>query len=280
MPVEPEPLPEPPSLQNRTLFITGASRGIGLAIGLRAAQAGANVAVVAKTTEAHPKLPGTIFAAAEAIESCGGKALAIAADIRFEEQVTQAVAAAVERFSGIDILINNASAIQLSRAEQTEMKRWDLMHDINTRGTYLCIKTCLQHLRSSLHPHVLTLAPPVTLQPKWFASHSAYTISKIGMALASFGLAAENPEIPFHCLWPRTAIDTAALRLIPGIDAMRSRKPSIVADAAYALLTRAELWTGEHFRLDEEVLRAVGVTDFTEYAVDAAQPLQDDFFIE
>jgi citronellol/citronellal dehydrogenase len=270
------------SLKHRTLFITGASRGIGLAIALRAAQDGANVAIVAKTAKPHQHLPGTIYTAAREIENAGGKALPLQVDIRSEEQVADAVTQCVRRFGGIDVLINNASAIQLTRADATALKRFDLMHEINVRGTFLCAKLCLPHLIGRENPHVLTLAPPISIHPRWFVSHTAYTVSKFAMSMLTFGLAAEwkAERVAFNCLWPKTVIRTAALALLPGIDPLRCRKPEIVADAAYVILSRdAGTFTGR-FCIDEDVLRETGMTDFTGYAIDPQQKLLADLFLE
>ena len=270
------------NLKGRTLFVTGASRGIGLAIALRAAKDGANVAVIAKTVEPHPRLPGTIYTAAEEIENAGGKALPLQVDIRSEEQVSRAVAECVRQFGGIDILVNNASAIQLTRTDATDLKRYDLMHQINARGTFLCAKLCLPHLIGRENPHVLTLAPPISIDPRWFAQHAAYTVSKFAMALLTFGLAAEwrAERVAFNCLWPKTVIRTAALAMIPGIDPLRCRKPEIVADAAHAILTRdARTFTGR-FCIDEDILRETGMTDFSGYAVDPQQKLLADLFLD
>ena len=270
------------NLGGRTFFITGASRGIGLAIAIRVAKEGANIAVAAKTTEPHPRLPGTIYTAAEQIEQAGGKALPLAVDIRSEEQVADAVAECVRKFGAIDVLINNASAIQLTRADATDLKRFDLMYDINARGTFLCSKLCLPHLIGRENPHVLTLAPPISISPKWFARHTAYTVSKFAMAMISYGLAAEwqSEGVAFNCLWPKTVIQTAALAMIPGIEANRCRTPEIVADAAITIIKKKSRdFTGQ-FCIDEEVLRDAGVIDFTGYAVDSRQELIPDFFLE
>jgi citronellol/citronellal dehydrogenase len=270
------------SLKGRTLFVTGASRGIGLAIALRAAKDGANVAVVAKTVKPHPRLPGTIYTAAKEIEKAGGKALPLQVDIRSEEQVAEAVAECVRQFGGIDILVNNASAIQLTRADATDLKRFDLMHEVNARGSFLCAKLCLPHLFGQENPHVLTLAPPVSIDPRWFAQHTVYTVSKFAMAMLTFGLAAEwkAERVAFNCLWPKTVIRTAALAMLSGIDPLRCRKPEIVADAAHAILMKdAGTFTGR-FCIDEDILRETGMTDFTGYAVDPRQKLLADLFLE
>jgi citronellol/citronellal dehydrogenase len=270
------------SLNKKTLFITGASRGIGLAIALRAARDGANIAVVAKTADPHPRLPGTIYTAAELIEKAGGQALPIATDIRFEEQVASAVEQTVHHFGGIDILVNNASAIQLSNTRQTELKRFDLMFQVNLRGTFLCSRLCLPHLLKSDHAHVLTMAPPISLETKWFAGHAAYTVSKFGMAMMTFGIAAEFSEcgIAFNCLWPKTIIKTAALAIIPGIDINRCRTPEIVADAAYAILTKEPAQLSVQFCIDEEILKAEGTTNFDKYAVNPKMEPIPDLFVD
>lgn len=270
-------------LKGKTLFVTGASRGIGLAIALRAARDGANVAVVAKTVEPHPKLPGTIYTAAKEIEEAGGNALPIQCDIRNDEQVKQAIDQTVSQFGGIDILINNASAISLTGILDTEMKRFDLMQDINARGTFLCSKLAVPHLKKASNPHILTLSPPINLQPKWFARHIAYTISKYGMTMVTLGLAEElKPEgIAANTLWPETAIDTAAVRnLLGGTEsAKRARKPEIVADAAHWILTRdASSFTG-NFCIDSTVILQAGRNDLSVYAVDPVQKLLPDFFL-
>lgn len=273
-------------LRNKTLFITGASRGIGHAIAMRAAADNANIVIVAKTTEPHPKLPGTVHTAAADIERAGGKALAVATDIRDEAQVEAAVAAAVERFGGIDILINNASAISLTGTLETSMKRFDLMHQINTRGTYLCTQKAIPHLLRSANPHVLNISPPIhsTLSPRWFAPYAAYTMAKLGMSLCVLGMAEEfrAQGVAVNALWPRTAIDTEAIRLIAGQDArLKTRRPEIMADAAYWILTQPSRRVTGRFFLDDEVLRAAGVTDFSRYRHSdvAEEDLMGDFFL-
>jgi citronellol/citronellal dehydrogenase len=272
------------SLAGKTLFISGASRGIGLAIALRAARDGANVAIVAKTTEPHPKLPGTIYTAAEEIERAGGAALPIACDIRSEDMVRQAVEATVARFGGIDVCVNNASAISLTRTPATDMKRYDLMQSINTRGTFVCSQATLPHLKKSSNAHILTLSPPLDMQAKWFAPHVAYSIAKYGMSLCTLGMAEElrRDGIGVNSLWPLTTIDTAAVRNLLGGDGMAqsSRTPEIMADAAYAILSRPARECTGNFFIDEEVLRAEGVTDFAPYAAGHADgPYFADFFV-
>jgi citronellol/citronellal dehydrogenase len=273
------------SLAGRTLFISGASRGIGLAIGLRAARDGANVALIAKTAEPHPKLEGTVYTAAEAIEAVGGKALPIVGDIRDEGQVAAAVEQAVEHFGGIDIVVNNASAIALQGTEQLELKRYDLMQDINSRGTFVCSKLCIPHLKRASNPHILTLSPPIDLDPKWLAHHGGYTLAKYGMTLLTLGMAAEFREdgIAANTLWPRTLIATAAVQnLLGGDEAMkRSRKPEIYADSAYEILTRpSRECTGNSF-LCEDVLRGAGVEDLSDYAYAGADAeLAVDLFVD
>ncbi|MDJ0667950.1 MAG: NAD(P)-dependent oxidoreductase [Desulfobacterales bacterium] len=273
-------------LAHRTLLITGSSRGIGKAIALRAARDGANIVVVAKTSEPHPKLPGTIFTAAAEIEQAGGQALPLAVDIRDEAAVKAAVNQAVERFGGIDILVNNASAINLSGTLETPLKRFDLMHQINTRGTFVCVQACLPHLHKSANPHVLMLSPPLNMAARWFGPHVAYTMAKYGMSMCVLGMAAEFREagIAFNALWPRTAIATSAVRnLLGGDEAVRlSRKPEIVADAAYAILCRESRRCSGQFFIDDEVLRAEGVGDLHHYQVDpevAPEDLLPDFFL-
>ncbi|MBK1663004.1 short chain dehydrogenase [Rhodospirillum rubrum] len=275
--------PSPSSLAGKTLFISGASRGIGKAIALRAAQDGANIAIIAKTSDPNPKLPGTIHSAAAEIEAAGGKALALAVDIRDEAAIADAVARTLETFGGIDIVINNASAISLSTTAETPMKRFDLMVGINTRGTFAVTQACLPALRKAANPHILTLSPPPSLDPRWFGPHVAYTISKMGMSLCVLGWAEEFREagIAANALWPRTVIDTAALRMLGGaVKPEFCRKPEIVADAAHAILTRdARACTG-HFFLDDEVLAEEGITDLTAYAVSPGHPLLPDLFLE
>jgi citronellol/citronellal dehydrogenase len=272
-----------PSLAGKTVFITGASRGIGKAIGLAAAREGANVVVAAKSSVPNPKLPGTIQGAAAEIERAGGNALAVRCDVREEADVLAAVAAAVERFGGIDVLVNNASAIFLAGTVETPMKRFDLMHQVNARGTFLCSQACIPHLARSANPHVLNLSPPLSLSPRWFGPHVAYTMAKYGMSMCVLGMAEELRErgIAVNALWPRTVIATAALNLLGG-DALarHGRTPEIVADAAVAILRRdARSCTGNFF-VDEDVLRAEGVTDFERYAVAPGEELVPDFFLE
>ena len=269
------------SLAGKTLFITGASRGIGLAIALKAARDGANIAIAAKTTDPNPKLPGTIFTAAEEIERAGGKALPIACDIRFEEQVAAGVAATVQKFGGLDICVNNASAISLTGTLDTDMKRFDLMHQINARGTFLVSKLCLPHLLKAKNPHVLMLSPPLDMQPKWFAGSTAYSMAKFGMSLSVLGMAAEfSGKVAFNALWPRTGIATAAIKLAAGnADAARyCRKPDILADAAYAIFNKPISFSG-NFLIDDTFLYGEGVRDFDAYRVDPTQDLMQDFFV-
>lgn len=271
------------SLQDRVLMITGGSRGIGQAIAERAARDGAKVALVAKTAEPHPKLPGTVYTAAEACERAGGEALPLVCDIRDEEGVEAAVAQTVERFGRLDVLVNNASAIFLAGTVETPMKRFDLMHQVNVRGTYLCSQKAIPHLAKSDNAHILNLAPPLNFEERWFAPHTAYSIAKFGMSLCTLGMAGElrDQGIAVNSLWPRTTIATAAVRNLLGGEEMcsRSRKPEIMGDAAQAILTRPSgECTGEYF-IDEEVLAAEGVTDFDGYAVNPGGPLQPDFFV-
>ncbi len=276
------------SLAGRTLFISGASRGIGLAIALRAARDGANVAIAAKTESPHPKLPGTIHSAAAEIEAAGGHALALACDIRDEQAIAAAVARTVDTFGGIDILVNNASAISLTGTLATPMKRFDLMFGVNVRGTFACTQACLPALQASAragrNPHVLMLSPPPSLDPKWFRDHVAYTIAKYGMSLCVLGMAEEfrADGIAVNALWPRTVIATAAVAMIPGaqerVEMMRT--PAIVADAAHAIFLRDARATTGRFLLDEDVLRESGVRDFDVYAVKPGSPLLPDLFVD
>ena len=271
------------SLRGKTLFITGASRGIGKAIALRAARDGANVAVVGKTETPHPKLPGTVAESVREIEAAGGKALACVADVRSEEQIAAAVAATVAAFGGIDILVNNASAISLTSTPDTDLKRFDLMHQVNTRGTFLCSKLCLPQLKRAANPHILMLSPPLTQEPRWFAPHLAYSIAKYGMSLCVLGLAEElrGDGIAVNALWPRTVIRTAAVQNLLGGEAVmaRARKPEIVADAAYVVLTANSRELSGQFLLDDEVLRGAGVSDLSQYADVPDSELLPDFFV-
>ena len=271
------------TLQGKTLFITGASRGIGKAIALRAAADGANVIIAAKTAEPHPKLPGTIHTAAEEVEKAGGKALACVVDVRSEEQIQAAVAEGVTAFGGIDILVNNASAISLTGTLDTPMKRFDLMHQINTRGTFACSQACIPHLLRADNPHILNLSPPLHFEERWFAPHVAYSMAKYGMSLCVLGMAEEFREkgIAVNALWPRTVIATAAVQNLLGGDAtiQGSRAPEIVADAAHVILTRPSRdFTGQYF-IDEDVLRSAGVEDLDRYQTVPGAPLLPDFFL-
>ncbi|MDG4896472.1 MULTISPECIES: NAD(P)-dependent oxidoreductase [unclassified Mesorhizobium] len=271
------------SLSEKTLFISGGSRGIGLAIALRAARDGANVTIAAKTAEPHPKLPGTIYTAAQEIERAGGKALPVICDIRDEAQVAEAVAKTVETFGGIDICVNNASAIQLTGTLETDMKRYDLMHQINTRGTFLVSKMCIPHLKLAKNPHILNLAPPLDMKAKWFKNHVAYTMAKFGMSMCTLGMSAEFAKngIAVNSLWPISTIDTAAVRNLLGgaTVASMSRSPDIMADAAHAIFMRPSRQATGNFYIDEEVLRAEGVTDFSVYSPGGADQLAGDFFV-
>ena len=271
------------SLAGKRIFITGGSRGIGLAIALRAAADGASIAIAAKTAEENPKLPGTIFSAAKEIEAAGGTALPIQCDIRDEEAVSAAVAKAAEQFGGLDILINNASAINLTPTEKTPAKRFDLMFDVNVRGTFLTSQAAIPYLRESAkagrNPHILTLSPPLSMSPKWFKNHVAYTMSKYGMSMCVLGLSEEfkREGIAVNALWPRTAIDTAALQMIPGVDTNFCRKPEILADTAHIILNRDAKTTTGNFFVDDEVLASEGITDLEKYSV---KPGTTDFLLD
>jgi citronellol/citronellal dehydrogenase len=272
------------SLSGRTIFMSGGSRGIGLAIAVRAARDGARVTLMAKTAEPHPRLPGTIYTAAEEIEAAGGEALPIVGDIRDAEAVEAAVASTVERFGGIDVVVNNASAINLAPMRELPVKRFDLMQQINSRGTFVVTRACLPHLRESSHAHVLTLSPPLSADPRWLAGHSAYTLSKMGMTMITLGLAADEAEagIGANCLWPRTIIATAAVQnLLGGDEAMRrARTPEIVADAAHAILLRdPRSCTGNSF-IDDEVLAEAGITDLDRYSAAEDTDLTLDIFVD
>lgn len=270
------------SFKNKTVFITGGTRGIGLAIGKRLAQDGANIVIAAKTVEPNPKLEGTIYTAAAEIEEVGGKALAVHCDIRFEEEVESAIQQAVEKFGGIDILINNASAISLTPTLQTSMKRYDLMHQINGRGTFLTSQKCLPYLLESENPHILNLSPPLNFEPKWFGPHVAYSIAKYNMSLCVLGMAEEfKGKVGINALWPRTTIATAAVKNLLGGDDMvnMSRKPNILADAAYYILSRSAKDCSGNFFVDDEVLASEGIHDLDKYAVTPGGPLMPDFFV-
>ena len=268
------------SLQGKTLFITGASRGIGLAIAKKAGALGANVAIAAKSAVPNPKLPGTIFTAAAEVEAAGGQALAIQCDIRDEAAVEAAMAQAAERFGGIDALINNASAIWLRGTLDTPMKRFDLMSQVNARGSFLCAQKALPYLLKSANPHILTLAPPPSLDPKWWGPHTGYTLAKMGMSLVTLGLAAEfKGKVAVNALWPQTVIGTDAINMIPGVDLGNCRTPDIVADAAVRILQQPFAEASGRFYIDEAVLRAAGVSDFEAYAVEPGKPLLPDLFL-
>ncbi len=269
------------SLAGKTLFITGASRGIGLAIALKAAADGANIAIAAKTAEPHPKLEGTIHTAAALIAKAGGGALPLVVDVRDEVSVKSAIEQTAARFGGIDIVVNNASAIQLTPVAQTDMRRYDLMTGINTRGTYMVSKYALPFLHKSANPHILMLSPPLDMQEKWFAPHTAYTMAKFGMSLVVLGLAGEQRgKVAVNALWPRTTIATAAIRNLLGGDAVMkmSRTPQILADAAHRIFQKPKSFTG-HFLIDDTFLAGEGVIDFDRYRADPTQPLQVDFFV-
>jgi citronellol/citronellal dehydrogenase len=270
-------------LAGKTLFITGASRGIGLAIALRAARDGANIAVAAKTAAPHPKLSGTIYTAAEDIARAGGKALPLAVDVRDETMVREALDKTAQKFGGIDIVVNNASAIQLTKTADIDMKRFDLMHQINARGTFMVSKWAIGYLERAANPHILTISPPLDMKEKWFAPHTAYSMAKFGMSLVVLGLAGElrAKGIAVNALWPRTVIATAAVQNLLGGDAMvrRARKPDIVADAAYAVFAQSSRDFTGHFLIDDSFLAQNGVSDFASYRVDPTQPLGKDFFV-
>lgn len=274
-------LPNTGKLAGCTIFITGASRGIGKAIALKAAKDGANIVIAAKTTQTHPKLPGTIYTAAEEIEAAGGKALPCVVDVRDEQQISSAVEKAVERFGGIDILVNNASAISLTNTLDTPTKRVDLMMNVNTRGTYLTSKACIPFLRKSKVAHILNLSPPLNLNPLWFKQHCAYTIAKYGMSMCVLGMAEEfRGEIAVNALWPKTAIHTAAMDMLGGSGVeSQCRKVDIIADAAYSIFKRPKSFTG-NFILDENILKEEGINDFDVYAVKPGHPLLPDFFLD
>lgn len=271
------------NFKNKTVFITGGSRGIGKAIGLRLAKEGANIVIAAKTTEPHPRLEGTIFSAAEEMERAGGKALAVKCDIREEADVVAAVAAAVEKFGGIDILVNNASAINLSPASILPLKQYDLMMDINSRGTYLVSRHCIPHLKKSENPHILTLSPPLSLDKKWFTHFAPYTLSKFGMSMLTYGLSEElrKDGIAVNSLWPRTTIATAAVQNILGGEELmkKSRKPEIVADAAYFIFCKNSKEASGNFYVDEQILAEAGINDLSPYAVTPGGELMDDIFV-
>ncbi|MBO9546518.1 NAD(P)-dependent oxidoreductase [Caulobacter sp.] len=271
------------SLQGKTLFVTGASRGIGLAIALRAARDGANIVIAAKTAQAHPKLPGTIYTAAKEIEAAGGQALPLVVDVRDEANVQEAVDKAAAQFGGIDICVNNASAISLTGTLSTDMKRYDLMHQINTRGTFLTSKTCIPYLKKSANPHVLMLSPPLDMSPRWFGSHVAYTMAKFGMSMCVLGMSEEfrADGVAFNALWPRTGIATAAIQFaLTGEEGLRHcRTPEIMADAAYAIFNKPSRELTGQFLIDDTFLYGEGVRDFDQYKVDPAATLMPDFFV-
>jgi citronellol/citronellal dehydrogenase len=271
------------TLKGKTLFITGASRGIGLAIGLRAARDGANIVIAAKTASAHKHLPGTIYSAAKEIEAAGGKALPLIVDVRDEASVDAAVAQAVATFGGIDICVNNASAIQLTGTTQTDMKRYDLMHQVNGRGTYLVSRACIPHLKRASNPHVLNLSPPLDMSPNWFGNHVAYTMAKYTMSMCALGMAEEfrGDGIGFNCLWPRTGIATAAIQFaLAGDDGLRHcRSVEIMADAAHAIFSQSARDCTGNFFIDDIVLSHAGVTDFDQYRIDPTRDLMPDFFV-
>ena len=271
------------TLNNKTLFITGASRGIGREIALRAAKDGANIIIAAKSTEPNPNLPGTIYSVAEEVEQLGGKALALVLDVRDENQIQEAVKTAAEKFNGIDILINNASAISLTDTSSTTMKKFDLMFSVNVRATYACSQACIPYLKNSENPQILTLSPPLNMKPKWFKSHLAYTMSKYGMSMCTMGLAEELKSfgIAANSLWPKTTIATAAIAVhFPKEILMASRKPEIMADAAHIILTQNSRENTGNFYIDEDVLREHGVTDFSKYNYSDHAKLFPDLFLD
>lgn len=275
------------SLAGKRIFITGGSRGIGLAIALRAARDGASIAIAAKTAEVNPKLPGTIYSAAAEIEAAGGVALPIQCDLRDEEQITASIAKAAAEFGGIDILINNASAINLTKTEATPAKRFDLMFDVNVRGTFLTSQAAIPHLRESAkagrNPHILTLSPPLSMKAKWFQHHAAYTMAKYGMSMCVLGMSEEfrKEGIAVNALWPRTAIDTAALQMIPGVDTAACRTPEILADATYIILNRESKSCTGNFFVDDELLASEGITDLEKYSVvPGTKDFLLDFFLD
>jgi citronellol/citronellal dehydrogenase len=275
--------PQMQTLKNKTIFITGGSRGIGRAIALRAARDGANIIIAAKSDKPHPSLPGTIFSVSEEIEKAGGRALPIKLDIRDDQAVLDAVDKAASHFDGLDILINNASAIALTKTLETSMRKFDLMHSVNVRGTFACSRACLPYLLKSDNPHILNLSPPLNLDPVWFKDYLAYTMSKYGMSMCVLGMAAEfrAKGVAVNALWPRTVIDTAAINMLGGVvKADNCRNPEIMADAAHAILCRDSKTTSGNFFLDEDVLHASGVKDFDHYAVKAGQPLMKDLFLD
>ena len=270
------------NFKNKTIFITGATRGIGKAIALKFAEEGANIVIAAKTVKPHPKLPGTIFDAAEEIESAGGKALPIRTDIRDENQINDAVQQTIDKFGSIDALVNNASAISLTGTLETPMKKFDLMFGVNVRGTYAVSQACLPYLLKSNNPHILNIASPINLNPKWFQEYTAYTIAKYGMSMCVIGMSEEfkNDGLAVNALWPKTIIDTAALRLVPGVDSEASRDASIMADAAYSILSKDSKTCSGNFFLDEEVLVSDGVTDFSNYMVNPNKTPIPDLFLD
>ena len=270
------------NFKNKTIFITGATRGIGKAIALKFAEEGANIVIAAKTVKPHAKLPGTIFDAAEEIESAGGKALPIRTDIRDENQINDAVQQTIDKFGSIDALVNNASAISLTGTLETPMKKFDLMFGVNVRGTYAVSKACLPYLLKSNNPHILNIASPINLNPKWFQEYTAYTIAKYGMSMCVIGMSEEfkNDGLAVNALWPKTIIDTAALRLVPGVDSEASRDASIMADAAYSILSKDSKTCSGNFFLDEEVLVSDGVTDFSNYMVNPNKTPIPDLFLD